>query len=996
MLAVTGIIEPEDVYSGMSTVSEGIQVKEVNIGIVRDAINRLTHYDLFVDFIENPNLSIEFLDAQRLIETLVIGILEIGAPSSSPFDLVENSLNQIKYNIIKSANESAKSFVEKLGISLDELKIDENRYESGTLKIEEKRKLDQIRNEFPPLLYKILANRLQTPIRKVKGHLSRVSDYELESCSIKQIGEVCLMVLLKENKRRKLIHFLEKTCPSDIVYDFAREPILLSLLADLCFDDRVSIKQGLVSQDSSQARAFIYQSLLDSSLSRLDTTSIGIDIKKQLQAESEESQKRVLESVLEELALCIAQSNVETCSFWALKKQLDGDRFVERELINILQRDCHKESDFRKLVIGILQSYYVRSQTNNKHTTLEFAHKSFGEFLFARRISQGLKRWSKLIAANESAIECAQFQEEVYDMLGYGLITDEILSHFSAILVSAKQSEIIDVFLCLNAFYLRWCNSLYLNYNDDENHPWSNLQKRQKASGVQLNLKHLDIFTGLNAIILLLEMHRHASRVPELLDKIVFSPCLDNDKDQFESTENLLLVFGYCQSFRLENFWKSPSEFFTASVGRFLEGIDLIGAQLVGINLDRANLKGAKLQTAKLTRTSLCSTNLEAADLTGADLSLSNLREVNIQSADFTDAILTGASIRSVDLRTPRSVVGADFTGASLTDVILSGVDLNGCILNCLDLHTFDLRDTDLSDASLQGCNLKGIDLRTLRSVAGANFTDVDITDDAFTGIDLNRCILDGLDLHTFDLRDTDLSDASLQGCNLKGIDLRTLRSVAGANFTDVDITDDAFTGIDLNRCILDGLDLHTFDLRDTDLSDASLQGCNLKGVDLRTLRSVAGANFTDVDITDDAFTGIDLNRCILDGLDLHTFDLRDTDLSDASLQGCNLEGVDLRILRSVVGVNFTGANLADAILLGVNFNGCSFSELSFSRVNLAAVDLQDIRFNNVDFSGVDLQQANLSGVDLRNCNIAGANFTGTIFDKYTQWPQCLLPKATD
>ena len=104
---------------------------------------------------------------------------------------------------------------------------------------------------------------------------------------------------------------------------------------------------------------------------------------------------------------------------------------------------------------------------------------------------------------------------------------------------------------------------------------------------------------------------------------------------------------------------------------------DLSGAAFSGLNLGGADLEGATLQGA----------NLRGADLEEANLRGATLRDANLRGADLEEADLEGVNLD-----------GAYLTGADLEEANLRGATLRGA-----NLSEANLRGANLSEANLSG-----------------------------------------------------------------------------------------------------------------------------------------------------------------------------------------------------------------------------------------------------------------------------------------------------
>ena len=138
-------------------------------------------------------------------------------------------------------------------------------------------------------------------------------------------------------------------------------------------------------------------------------------------------------------------------------------------------------------------------------------------------------------------------------------------------------------------------------------------------------------------------------------------------------------------------------------------GVDLRGAKLNDVYLCGADLHGANLQDADLS-----ASRLQAADLGGA----------NLKDADLEDAVFTSANLENADLRgavhaeyyIEANLAGANLCGGDLYEVNLArsnlrGANLSGATLEGANLERADLRGSDLEGADLKGANLRRANL---------------------------------------------------------------------------------------------------------------------------------------------------------------------------------------------------------------------------------------------------------------------------------------------
>jgi uncharacterized protein YjbI with pentapeptide repeats len=261
----------------------------------------------------------------------------------------------------------------------------------------------------------------------------------------------------------------------------------------------------------------------------------------------------------------------------------------------------------------------------------------------------------------------------------------------------------VELFQRLEDFYLQWCEGEFIDMLP-ESLPHKKMRLlRDQLKTQDLGQRQIDIYAGLNVMILLLELHRYGQERDEFKDKMVFYPCgKPNAEGRLDDANRLLRLIGY--SCCVGNFG------FVQTVGTFLSGANLSGAELSGANLSGANLSGANLSDADLSRANLSGAELTDAELTDAELTDAELSGAHLKRAYLTDAKLSGANLSYADLCLA-NLSGAFLSGANLSDAFLSGANLSGTYLSSADLSSAYLSSADLSGANLSGANLSGAEL---------------------------------------------------------------------------------------------------------------------------------------------------------------------------------------------------------------------------------------------------------------------------------------------
>jgi hypothetical protein len=479
------------------------------------------------------------------------------------------------------------------------------------------------------------------------------------------------------DKAQEFKDFLSNlNCPEQ-VKTLAKEPMLMYFLAAMHTDGKLKIEDFQNAGNST--KILIYELTLDWVLNKQRSEG-----RKNLNQALTKLDKEELRYILKEAGLCVVQSGGIFTTLDAIKDRLAP------ELITKLNK-ANTENEEDKLPVA-LATFYLKS-SDTKDNSMEFLHNSFGEFLCAERFVDNLMEWSqqKPDPSNPHLqvwkVDKKDLERQIYDLFGFGALTYEIVEYLTALIdreFAGKDDDFVRLFERLYGFYWAWSDGEFIEAVELEGAPIpiplrkAHLMQKQ---GVAIGQRKVDVYTGLNVLILLFTFHRYAQAISELKDKVSFHPCKNSLKDgATDDSSRLLRIIGYGQSLREDGF--------NNIVGKFLNDANLIGANLCGVNLIGADLRGADLRGAFFIGTSLC-----RALLIGTSLS----------DATFHSAYLWGADLFGADL------IGADLSGVDLRSAFLSGADLSSADLSGADLSSAFLGGADFSGANLSGSNLADI-----------------------------------------------------------------------------------------------------------------------------------------------------------------------------------------------------------------------------------------------------------------------------------------------
>ena len=171
-------------------------------------------------------------------------------------------------------------------------------------------------------------------------------------------------------------------CPTKVANNLAREPLLIYLLARLHREKKLTSKMFADAKKESQAKLRIYQE------------SVNWVLEKQRQDVNESmsglEEPEDLRFFLQEAALCVVQSGNETASLEMVKKRIHNGPVAD-----VLKKSQEKTGFTEdKTLNNLLTTFYLQPGEEDKRGSVEFAHKSFGEYLFAERLMVAFEEWT--------------------------------------------------------------------------------------------------------------------------------------------------------------------------------------------------------------------------------------------------------------------------------------------------------------------------------------------------------------------------------------------------------------------------------------------------------------------------------------------------------------------------------------------------------------------------------------------------------------------------
>jgi uncharacterized protein YjbI with pentapeptide repeats len=410
-----------------------------------------------------------------------------------------------------------------------------------------------------------------------------------------------------------------------------------------------------------------------------------------------------LVQILMEIALSCWHGDGRTATVREIESHCENNGL--KNLLQIFQDSFQSSS--QASIARLLTAFYFRESGNLRanEKTFEFTHKSFGEYLTARRIvnrvKQIHKRWQ----------DSKDNYEDDYD---------------------SRQALIAWVTLCsptaMDEYLFKFVLHEMQLQSPDEVEQWQetlkNLIEYLLVKGMPMEgLKNRPNFQeemrlARNAEEALLAVFNACGRVTEKISpirwpspeafgnwlarlqgqRIDYSPIFVLDCLSFLDLQDCLLICRDLEGANLERANLERANLERAILeGAILEGAILKGAILEGANLKWAHLKGANLEDANLVGANLGRANLYRANLYRANLYRANLKGAILEGANLVAAILVGANLRGANLR-----------GANLERANLENANLEGAILYRSHLEEANLRAANLRGANLEDANVKG------------------------------------------------------------------------------------------------------------------------------------------------------------------------------------------------------------------------------------------------------------------------------------------------
>ncbi|MEW5856089.1 MAG: pentapeptide repeat-containing protein, partial [Cyanobacteriota bacterium] len=420
-------------------------------------------------------------------------------------------------------------------------------------------------------------------------------------------------------------------------------------------------------------------------------------------------EKNEFVAILEEIALACWHGIGRTSTLQEIENHCDNSGL--RDILNRFQQSFREDS--KASITRLLTAFYFRRSGDlrgNEHT-FEFTHKSFGEYLTAKRIVEEIR-----LIYEELEERKKNFRK--------GCDEGDALAKWAILCGSSVIDEYLFRFIC-DEMRLQ-------NHSDVRN--WQKTLCRMIESMLvcgmpmeSLGSRHkffIEMWQARNAEEALLAVLNACAKVTKATSEIkwpyrnTFGAWISRLQGQRIGIENVLSL--ECLSFLdLQDCILYVRDFiganfaFTNLANAELNFANLARANLEGANLEGANLFKANLEEANLARANLKGANFEETNLFKANLEEANLFKANLEEANLARANLEGANLYETNLRWVNlyetNLQGVNFQGAVLKGAVLKGANLKGA-----NLQGVNFQGANLEGANLQGTILEGKDIESL------------------------------------------------------------------------------------------------------------------------------------------------------------------------------------------------------------------------------------------------------------------------------------------
>jgi len=380
----------------------------------------------------------------------------------------------------------------------------------------------------------------------------------------------------------------------------------------------LSYEQGEIDFSKNINLNEVYATLLEGVYKRSYSSGGGI---RNISSLSKENFFRLLE----EVAVSVWHGDGTKTSIRDIKTHFDSSR------LNSLMEQF--TADAEKGVISLLAAFYFRqagAQMDGSQT-FEFTHKSFGEYLMARRIVKKIQFICRKIKESKEnwdvGYDIKKGLQDWIELFGPKVLDKDIVKFIRNEINSIEQET-------LKNFHSIICE--LINYELKNGLP---VELLPNHSYKKENLYAVNAEKGLFVIRSILAMKTNICSEIKWTPKTGFGNLLKRIVEQKDNPFSTAFMLQFFNNINIKN--------------QLLDVNDLTGANFSG-----SNLEGTSFFEAHLAKANLCGANLCGANLYGANLYEANLEGVDLSGTIFFEKVR--------NLMTAKNLVNAIFPGRFL------------------------------------------------------------------------------------------------------------------------------------------------------------------------------------------------------------------------------------------------------------------------------------------------------------------------------------------
>ncbi|MCY9658158.1 pentapeptide repeat-containing protein [Paenibacillus chondroitinus] len=419
--------------------------------------------------------------------------------------------------------------------------------------------------------------------------------------------------------------------------------------------------------------------------------------------------------ILEEIAVSVWQCDGRTTTVAEIEKSCSSSGLSW--VLNRFQEGASKG------VTRLLTAFYFRQSgySNSGEHTFEFTHKSFGEYLTARRLVASVKLVNKMIKKRTTDPDQAWDERKALEFLislcGQSEIDIYLFKFISNEIGNSSANELKELQKTL---------ILLINFVLRTGMPIERISPRPAYAVEKVWSKNTEkaLIYFLGAVALRTEKH---SKI-DWPTSTTFGTWLRTLVDQRKGPRN---------PFIMKTFIRMDLEKCDLDIGDLYETMFwhciFDNGSLQYANLINANLTGCSFKKTLFDYSEISGAQMEYTDLRDASLRKITARSTNLKGAMLQNTIIAGASFVGADLTEANLVKAtsfykyrdinepAKFTLAQLTNANLANSKLKGANFSKANLTNANFKGSDLTDANFRNSNVTNTNFENAK-ITGAKF----------------------------------------------------------------------------------------------------------------------------------------------------------------------------------------------------------------------------------------------------------------------------------